>query len=281
MFKPQFFRTRPDSLGLYRSASISSAQNIMRAYSTSFSLASRLLPRRVRHDIGNLYALVRIADEIVDGPARDAGFNAEGITELLDSLEADFFRALHHGFDSNPAILACADTARRTRMPEEWFRAFFASMREDIHPRPHYSDEQLAAYIYGSAEVIGLMCVQIFRKGAAPTPEIITSARALGRAFQLINFVRDYAADSALGRHYIRIEDKARICEGIRNDLATARNGIGLLPWYSRPAVGIAYALFAALNEKLDQGDPRAGRIRLNMWEKQVAIGRFVLGNRN
>lgn len=238
-------------------------------------MATRVLPRRIRRDISSLYALVRIADEIVDGPAALAGCDSAEIAQLLDDFEADFFAAWDRGFDTNPAIDACADMARRNHIPKEYFSAFFASMREDVNPRAEYSPSALAQYVYGSAEVIGLMCVHIFFQGAPLPAGTEESARALGRAFQIINFLRDYKADVALGRHYVDMARKEEITAGINKDLALARRGIVLLPRSCQPAVRVATALFQALSHKCAKGDPTRGRIRLSAVEKVLAIWRY------
>ncbi|MFC2596574.1 squalene/phytoene synthase family protein, partial [Corynebacterium durum] len=147
----------PDNpLHAYNHYSRRAASIVIREYSTSFSLASCLLRGRVRHDICNLYAVVRIADEIVDGVAAAAGLDTNAITAELDGFEQQVFRATRTGFSTNPAVHAFASTVHRCRISEEHIRAFFTSMRRDLDPTA-YDQAALDDYIWGSAEVIGLM----------------------------------------------------------------------------------------------------------------------------
>jgi phytoene synthase len=196
----------PTNLGTYDAAAMASATTIIGHYSTSFGLAARLLSPGVRDEVRTIYALVRIADEIVDGAASEAGIDVAGQRELLDDLEQETERALARGFSTNLIVHAFATTARRVGIDPALTRPFFASMRRDLDPTP-FTAESVAEYIYGSAEVVGLMCLRSFLHDSPRTAEQLAvlehGARSLGAAFQKVNFLRDLAADrDALGRNY-------------------------------------------------------------------------------
>ncbi|WP_255567447.1 phytoene/squalene synthase family protein [Corynebacterium sp. TAE3-ERU16] len=246
----------------YDAMSTSAAGRVMETYSTSFSLASRLLDARTRTDIRNLYAVVRIADEIVDGAATDAGLTDTGVREELDAFERQVTRALVSGFSTNPPVHAFAGTARRTGITVEHMTAFFSSMRRDLSPSPVYDDAELAAYIYGSAEVIGLMCLCIFTADRE-LPEgdmdrCATGARRLGAAFQKINFLRDLHEDTAeLGRSYLDdggpLTDRRRdeVITDVRTDLDAALETVPMLPTRVRAGVIAAALLYRELTDRL------------------------------
>ena len=261
---------RPTGLDLYDAAASAGAGTVIRRYSTSFGLASRLLSRRIRPRIADVYALVRVADEIVDGPAEQAGFDAAQRRSELDALEARTERALQIGFSGDL-------TAREHGIGVELTRPFFASMRTDLHRR-EFSPEQARDYVYGSAEVIGLMCLRIFEAGRPRTAQqeriLADGARSLGRAFQRVNFLRDWAADTGqLHRVYLPeaaagLDGPARdaVVASIRCDLAEADAAIPLLDPGARPAVQAARDLFGELTDRLARTDLqrlRRDRIRV------------------
>ncbi|MGA7205760.1 MAG: squalene/phytoene synthase family protein, partial [Specibacter sp.] len=183
-----------DPLTHYSRTASRSAGVVIGSYSTSFGLACWLLGPRERRDIENIYALVRVADEVVDGAARAAGLDPTAVCAQLDGLEIETERALASGYSTNMVVHAFAETARRSGLDASLTRPFFASMRADLNVSTH-SRDTLEEYIYGSAEVVGLMCLKVFSsmKGAAPghTEELVRSARSLGAAFQKVNFLRD------------------------------------------------------------------------------------------
>ncbi|WP_165164413.1 phytoene/squalene synthase family protein [Corynebacterium qintianiae] len=251
----------PTTLARYDRMCDRAAAEVISQYSTSFYLATRFLAPRVRTDVRNLYAMVRIADEIVDGTARAAGTDA---ASLLDAYQAHVLAAPASRFHTDPVLHAWANSARRCRFDDEHVAAFFASMRRDLS-QSLYDPADFDAYVYGSAEVIGLMCVAAF-VAEDPVPastraELDEGARALGAAFQKVNFLRDLAEDrDDLGRTYFPqlgdrdIDDtvKAELVADIRADLARARRAVPLLPKPARGAVAAAEALFAELTERID-----------------------------
>ena len=250
-------------LELYNQAATETAAVMIRSYSTSFGLASKLLNPRTRRQIEAVYALVRLADEIVDGVAAAAGVPQQDIAPLLDALEADTEQALRTGYSINLVVHAFALTARTTGISTELTRPFFRSMRADLL-RTEHTPETFSDYVYGSAEVIGLMCLQCFL-GGTPVEEdrgkrLREGAQRLGAAFQKINFLRDLADDfDALGRSYfpgISVEDfseadKHRLLDDIDADLLVSAAAIADLPRTARPAVVLAQDLFAELARRL------------------------------
>ncbi|MCP1387736.1 squalene/phytoene synthase family protein [Corynebacterium sp. TA-R-1] len=232
------------------------AAQVIAGYSTSFSLASKFLAPRVRRDIANLYAMVRIADEIVDGTASAAGVNP---ADALGAYEAQVLAAPAQRFHTDPVLHAYAATARRCGFDQEHVRAFFTTMRRDL-THTDYAADELEAYVYGSAEVIGLLCLGIFLTGRDTSPadraEMEAGARALGSAFQKINFLRDYGEDrDTLGRRYYDLDDatKDAVVAEIRAELAQADSAIPLLPRSARAGVAAAAALFAELTDTAER----------------------------
>jgi phytoene/squalene synthetase len=247
----------------YTAAAHASSAVVIDQYSTSFGLAARLLAADVRVQVRTIYALVRIADEIVDGAAAEAGIDLAGQRELLDDLERETERAMARGFSSNLVVHAFGATARAAGIDASLTRPFFASMRRDLDPAP-FDAAGVAEYIYGSAEVVGLMCLRTFLVDAvrteSETRDLENGARRLGAAFQKVNFLRDLAADrDALGRNYFPGVDVANLTEKDKNqllddmdaDLAAAEYVLPLLPIGSRRAVTAAQLLFARLSTKL------------------------------
>lgn len=243
----------------YTRTAYRAASAVIRSYSTSFSFAASLLPKRMERSIASLYAVVRIADEIVDG-AYPAGPAAQA--EALDDFRLRIADACRTGFSSDLIAHAFADTARRTGIGPKLWDPFFSSMYRDIRPE-HHSPVSLDSYIHGSAEVIGLMCLAIFMEDENPTAEeqpiLEDGARGLGAAFQRVNFLRDLGSDTAeLGRTYLvdsegkfTEEEKARQLDIIQADFAAARKAMPLLPWRVRTAVGTALGIFEELAERV------------------------------
>ena len=168
-------------LALYARTAQHAAAAVIAAYSTSFGIATSLLGPRVRPHVRNIYALVRIADEIVDGSAAEAGLSAEAQRAVLDDLEAETLTAITRGYSSNLIVHTFADTARECAIEEDLIRPFFASMRTDLDTSTHDADSH-DAYVYGSAEVVGLMCLQVFvcAGTTSPTRPSPRSSRELG-----------------------------------------------------------------------------------------------------
>lgn len=259
--KPQ----QPTSLSQYtRAAELSSAE-VIAAYSTSFGWATKLISRSKRVHIRNIYALVRVADEIVDGAAAEAVGNgiSHNPRDILDELEAETYRAMDCGFSANLVVHAFAHTARLANVSKDLVKPFFASMRMDLVTKEH-DQRGFDTYVYGSAEVVGLMCLDVFLMGqqltVAERQEFVTGARALGAAFQKVNFLRDLAADfQKLGRSYfpgVNVDtfneaEKVRLVEDIEADLVVSSRSLRKLPRSSRKAVSAAQMFFSELNRNI------------------------------
>ncbi|MFT4210345.1 MAG: squalene/phytoene synthase family protein [Microbacterium sp.] len=273
-------------LALYDRAASQAAGGIIEVYSTSFALAARMLGPRVRAHVRHVYALVRIADEVVDGPAAQAGVDTAGRARILDGLEREVDAALADGFSANPVVHAFAGTARACGISADLTAPFFASMRTDLTTVVH-DPASHDAYVYGSAEVVGLMCLAVFVNAGTtvpvrPAPDLVVGARRLGRAFQDVNFLRDRADDAALlGRDYLAIgddHDRDRVLDGVDADLAAAAAVIGILPPDCRRAVTAAHDLFAALSRRLRSAPPDAARVRVPTSAKLAVAARAWLG---
>ncbi|MBK4348635.1 phytoene/squalene synthase family protein [Lacisediminihabitans changchengi] len=255
--------TAQTGLGLYDRVADETASIVIRRYSTSFGLASRLLAPPVRRHVENIYALVRVADEIVDGPATDAGLSPLDAAGVLHELETETESAMTRGFSANLVVHAFARTARESGITPDLTRPFFESMRADLTATEH-DQESFDRYVYGSAEVVGLMCLRSFLLGQNLTDEqdarLMHGARRLGAAFQKVNFLRDLSADfETLGRSYfpgVNVDsfaevDKLRLLDDIDSDLRESAAVIPLLPSSSRRAVALAQGLFTELAVRL------------------------------
>jgi phytoene synthase len=251
------------SESLYDKVAQETASIVIRRYSTSFGLASRLLGASVRQHVENIYALVRVADEIVDGVAEQAGLDTLAAGRALNELERETEQAMESGFSANLVVHAFALTAREVSFGPELTAPFFESMRMDLSEK-HHDQASFERYVYGSAEVVGLMCLRAFLNGKPVDPDdaarLERGARALGSAFQKVNFLRDLAADfETLGRSYfpgINVDsfteaDKLRLLDDIDADLAVSAAVVPELPATSRRAVALAQSLFAELSTRL------------------------------
>ncbi len=281
-----------DALGRYDEAAEASSAVVIGRYSTSFGAAARLLDPASRRRIRSIYALVRVADEIVDGTARAAGLGDDELRAVLDDLETETETALRRGYSANLVVHAFATTARDAGIDERLTRPFFASMRRDLDPAPMRVDE-IGPYIHGSAEVVGLMCLAVFLMDepadAARRERLARGAVHLGAAFQKINVLRDLAVDwHELGRNYFpwidpdgfTEADKARILDDIDRDLEIAGRSIRELPRRARTAVAAAHGLFAKLAARCRATPAErliATRIRVPDGEKLVIAVRSAI----
>ncbi|MFP7663982.1 MAG: phytoene/squalene synthase family protein [Corynebacterium pyruviciproducens] len=266
----------------YDSMTQHATTQVIASYSTSFGLSTALLSRTIRNDIRNLYAVVRIADEIVDGAA-----GPDEAPALLDEYEDEVRRAAKKRFHTDPVLHAFGMTARHCHLEDEHLQAFFNSMRADLAPRQFTADE-LAQYIYGSAEVIGLMCVAIFfadHKPPVARDVVEEGARHLGAGFQKVNFLRDLGDDSArLQRSYyprhLSVAQKAAIIADIRHDFAVAEPTIAYLPRGARVGVRAAYGIYQRLTDELEAMTPEellTKRASVSAREKALIAGRALV----
>lgn len=281
----------PTALHRYTTAAVASSGKVIGEYSTSFGLACRFLGKTARREIGNVYALVRLADEIVDGVAQEAGLDLKATATELDRLETQTVTAMTTGYSTNLVVHAFATTARKHGITTELTRPFFRSMRADLHRQQHTSDS-LEDYIYGSAEVVGLMCLAVFRNmpgtDTSDEEQLVTSARRLGAAFQKVNFLRDLATDyEYLGRSYFPGVDpqefgedqKRQLVADIRADLDAAKPGIRKLDPRARLGVEMAHRLFSELTNTLDKRpacELMSRRVRVNNTRKLAIAAQTV-----
>jgi phytoene synthase len=253
--------SRPPSRTLYDSVSEGSAAMVIRRYSSSFGLASLLLAKPVRTQVRNVYALVRVADEIVDNP--DPTLERVSRERMLTSLQDDVRQSLATGYSGNLVVHAFARTAIGCGIEADLIDPFFASMRMDLDTTVH-TPESFDRYVHGSAEVIGLMCLRVFLADGPARDrdyeQLAPGAQRLGAAFQKLNFLRDLAEDhDVLRRCYFPgldvdgfcDDDRDRILDDVADDLDAAAAVIPALPTSSRRAVLAAHATFAELATRL------------------------------
>ena len=283
-------------IDLYNKVAHDSASVVIGEYSTSFGWATNLLPAAVRGQIKDLHALVRVADEIVDGSAAGSnGAQKVNIRKQLDDLEGEVYAAMKLGFSTNLIVHAFALTAVKVGITKAMIEPFFTSMRMDITKAKHTA-KTFKDYVYGSAEVVGLMCLRAFIAGreshysTADKTALDEGALALGAAFQKINFLRDLDADfRALGRSYFpgvtvetfNEEQKQFLVADIAADLIIAANSIRLLPKDVRPAVAAAQFLFQELTVKIARTPAEvliSTRIRVSNPRKLVLVAKALLG---
>jgi len=280
-------------LALYDRAAARGSALVLDSYSTSFRLSARLCSATVRTDLAAIYALVRVADEIVDGCAADAGLSTPQCRDVLDGLEREVESALVSGYSANLVVHAFAATARDTGIGPDLTRPFFASMRRDLSHLVFTQDRELDEYVHGSAEVVGLMCLSSFRRGLRSDP--VRDARwnrgavALGSAFQRVNFLRDLGEDAdGLGRRYFPGVDphsftdaqRDRILDEIDAELAVAGAVIDELPPSSRRAVAAAHLLYSDLSARLRRTPARLlveRRVRVPAPRKATLLVRALL----
>ncbi len=250
-------------------------------YSTSFSLATKMLAGSIRQDIDNIYGFVRFADEIVDS------FHEYDKKDLLDRFEADLEHALTHRISLNPILNSFQETYHRYAMPHHLVAAFMKSMRMDLSKKVYKTEEEYREYIYGSADVVGLMCLCVFVKGDRERYEALKdSAMALGSAFQKVNFLRDLKADfDGLERTYfpntnlLELDEisKAQIVEEIEADFKKGYEGILKLPSESKFGVYMAYRYYSKLLNKLRRlpsMEIRNSRVRVPNYQKVGLLAR-------
>lgn len=241
---------------LFDKVSRDCARLVTKRYSTSFSLAVKMLAPSIRGAIYNIYGFVRFADEIVDT------FHDHDKTRLLDQFEQDYYRALLDGISLNPILNAFQQTVRAYEIDDELVQAFLSSMKADLQDINYTSRQDYEQYIYGSADVVGLMCLKVFVKGDLEKYERLKApAMRLGSAFQKVNFLRDLKDDyELLNRSYfpgvnlqsLDATSKAAIIKEIEDDFDVAFNdGIRYLPVEAKFGVYTAYRYYRQLLKKL------------------------------
>ncbi len=249
-------------------------------YSTSFSSAIRLLHSDLRQPIHNIYGFVRFADEIVDT------FHDYDKALLLPEFKADTYAAIQRGISLNPILHSFQLTVNQFQIDHDLIEAFFKSMEMDLSNK-QYDADGYNEYIYGSAEVVGLMCLQVFCEGDKKLyEELRMPARSLGAAFQKVNFLRDLKADfEGMERVYFPGCDfrnfteyeKRQIEEDIATDFRLAYEGILKLPLKARFGVYVAYKYYLSLFKKIKRLQPQRileERIRIPNYGKAFIVAK-------
>jgi phytoene/squalene synthetase len=240
---------------LYNKVSYESSGLITTTYSTSFSRAVNFLSCDIKYAIHSIYGFVRLADEIVDT------FHEFNKQNLLEKFERDYYEALRDGISLNPVLNAFQITVNKYNINDELIQAFLRSMKLDLCRMEHKSKLESDEYIYGSAEVVGLMCLKVFVNGDESLyRDLEHPARKLGSAFQKVNFLRDLKNDTEeLERQYFHNlagktfnrDTKAEIIRDIENDFASSIEGLKRLPQNSRLGVMIAFYYYKKLLGKI------------------------------
>lgn len=240
---------------LYNKISFKTSLLVTSSYSTSFSTAVKLLARETQKAIYSIYGFVRFADEIVDT------FHDYNKEKLLAKFEEDYYAAIENGISMNPILNSFQITVKKYGIPDKLIQAFLSSMKTDLVKQNHLTKEETDGYIYGSAEVVGLMCLRVFVYGDDKLfKELEFHARKLGAAFQKVNFLRDIRDDTELlKRNYFHNslekgfneEVKKIIIGDVENDFAESWTGIKKLPENSKLGVVTAYFYYKKLLKKI------------------------------
>ena len=260
---------------LFDSVSHQCSKAVTKSYSTSFSLATKMLAGTIRQDIYNIYGFVRLADEIVDS------FHDYDKEILFNQFERDMELSLIQKISLNPILNSFQETYHKYNIDRHLVNSFMKSMRLDLHKNDYLTNEEYREYIYGSADVVGLMCLKVFVKGDSEKYDVLKdSAMSLGSAFQKVNFLRDLKADyEDLSRTYFPNTDlskldeisKKTIIDDIENDFSKGLKGIKELPIEAKFGVFMAYRYYSQLLKKLKKTpalEIKSSRIRVPNYKK-------------
>lgn len=256
---------------------------ITKRYSTSFTKGIQTLHKRFHLPIYAIYGFVRVADEIVD---TFHGYNKE---KLLEDFKQDTWNAIRNGISTNPVLQAFQLTVNKYKIDDELTEAFLYSMTLDLDKK-EYDEAFYNKYIYGSAEVVGLMCLRVFCEGDSKLYDsLVEPARKLGAAFQKVNFLRDLKSDfQERGRVYFpgvdftkfSEADKKAIEADIQADFDAAYDGIMRLPKGVREGVYAAYVYYLELLRRIEK-EPASRvmqmRIRVPDWLKAILLAKAQL----
>ncbi|WP_397362328.1 phytoene/squalene synthase family protein [Olleya sp. R77988] len=266
---------------VFDSVSYQCSKMVTKSYSTSFSLATKMLSKTIRQDIYNIYGFVRFADEIVDT------FHDYNKEELFNRFETDLEAALKDRISLNPILNSFQHTYHKSNIDKHMVDAFMKSMRLDITKSKYETEQEYKDYIYGSADVVGLMCLKVFVQGNQNTFEDLKeTAMSLGSAFQKVNFLRDLKADhELLDRTYfpntdltnLTEKDKLNIINDIEIDFNNGLKGIKKLPIEAKFGVFMAYRYYNQLLKKLKKTpalEIKNTRIRVPNYKKAELLTR-------
>ena len=272
---------------LFDTVSRSCSRVVTNSYSTSFSMATRMLAPSIRQDIYNIYGFVRFADEIVDT------FHDYNKEQLFNDFEKDLHKAIDEKISLNPILNSFQETVHKYHISADLYNSFMDSMRLDLHKSEYLSIEEYKQYIYGSADVVGLMCLKVFVKGDEKKYEDLKEyAMSLGSAFQKVNFLRDLKADyEDLSRSYFPNVDlsqlnensKANIIKEIEEDFHKGLKGIIHLPVEAKFGVYTAYIYYRKLLQKLKKVpslEIRNRRVRVPNYQKAGLLAKSYISYR-
>lgn len=242
---------------IFDEVSYSCSKKVTNTYSTSFSMACKMLSKNIRQDIYNIYGFVRFADEIVDS------FHNYDKKILFEEFNKDLQKAIKNKIHLNPILNSFQITYHKYNIGKKLVDAFMDSMRKDLTINKYKSKEEYESYIYGSADVVGLMCLKVFVKGDQKKYNTLKDyAMRLGSAFQKVNFLRDYKSDlEILKRSYfpnahlnnLNEKSKNEIINDIEMDFRKGLMGIKMLPIEAKFGVFMAYRYYNQLLKKLKQ----------------------------
>jgi len=240
---------------LFDQAGFACSKLVTKKYSTSFSLAVKMLAPKIREDIYSIYAFVRLADEIVDS------FHGYEKEKLLNEFEKNYYKAYAKNISLNPILNSFQLTVKKNKITDDLIQAFLSSMKLDLNKTAYETKAEYDNYIYGSADVVGLMCLKVFVNGDEEKFESLkSSAMKLGSAFQKVNFLRDLKDDfEVLHRSYfpgidlknLDVSAKSKIIDEIEEDFSEAFKGIKMLPLEAKFGVYTAYVYYKRLLRKL------------------------------
>ncbi|MBP9794228.1 MAG: phytoene/squalene synthase family protein [Flavobacterium sp.] len=260
---------------LFDTVSFECSKNVTKSYSTSFSTAVKMLSPSIRQDIYNIYGFVRFADEIVDS------FHDYNKEDLFELFENDLKLALQNKISLNPVLNSFQHTVHNYQIPVELIQAFMKSMKMDLVKNKYATFAEYNEYIYGSADVVGLMCLKVFVNGDQEKyNQLEQSAMRLGSAFQKVNFLRDLKADyEDLNRTYFPNTDLSQLDEQSKNeiikeieaDFDAGYKGIVQLPIEAKFGVYTAYIYYKKLLTKLKKTpsvEIKNTRVRVSDYQK-------------
>lgn len=240
---------------LFDQVSFKSSKLVTKEYSTSFSIAVNMLAPSIRDAIYSIYGFVRFADEIVDS------FHDYNKVDLLNEFELEYYKAMTNGISLNPILNSFQQTVKKYNISDDLVGAFMKSMRMDLYKNEYHTQQEYQEYIYGSADVVGLMCLKVFVNGDDQKyNELKDAAMSLGSAFQKVNFLRDLKDDvNDLSRTYfpginlksLTPENKQVIIDEIEHDFKLAYAGIVRLPNEAKFGVYTAFVYYKSLLQKL------------------------------
>lgn len=266
---------------LFDTVSFACSVKVTKAYSTSFSSAVKMLAPSIRQDIYNIYGFVRFADEIVDS------FHDYNKEVLFEKFENELEDAIQNKISLNPILNSFQHTVNKHNIRQDLIDAFMKSMKLDLVKQEYKTTEEYHEYIYGSADVVGLMCLMVFVNGDEKKyEELKASAMKLGSAFQKVNFLRDLKADfEGLNRTYFPNTDlnkltetsKKEIIEDIEADFKMAYEGILRLPIEAKFGVYTAYRYYKRLLTRLKttpSTEIKNARIRVPDYQKVELLAR-------